>query len=878
MWAVARPGRPLYMCRYVRVGSVRLVLLGRDLELELMAGVLGGVQSSGGKVVLVRGEAGIGKSSLVRGFAAGHGDEAHVYVGSCDDLLIPQPLGPFWDIARREPSLGEPLGNGDRPGVLEAILHLLSGSLRPSIMVIEDTHWADEATLDAIKYIGRRIAQTSAMLLLTYRVGEVDYEHPLRGVMADLPPDSVVRVQLGGLSLSAVSTIIGAATLDPEEVLAATNGNPFLVTEMASAGGQALPSSVQESVMARVQKLSPAAREMLQVLSVIPEPVSSQDVMELAGVAAGELSECERRGLLGVEGEIVSFRHELIRRAVEASLTQSERMATNRGVLEVLRPETDPARLVHHAREANDINRLLELAPRAARAAAAVGSHREAAHHFRQLTSFLDRLDPNAKGLVLEEWAREEYLLDNLSEATDLAGMAVSHHREVGDRRAESRTLVQISQLHHHAGQRDRSEQLARDAVEVLGEDPDASDLARALEANATLAMMAGNLTATLELVDRTLEAAGANPDERIVVRSLNSKGTVANIVNYPAGKGSLDEARERAEAAGLWDEESRALVNHAWTAFEWRDLPIAADYTQAAIASSGRHEIPFIERYAMALYARILELNGEWSEAEDLARDQLDRAAISHMAALPVVGALEARTGRKAARNTLIEAWEMAEVANEFQRLAPAAMAVAEHSWISGSAVIPVAEIVRVMEAGLLIGFEWSPGSIALWLWRVGELSQVPENIAEPYRLVMEGKAVEAATIWAAKGVPYERALALMHGDDAARLEALAMFETLGATAVAAKLRQALRSDGVSVPRGKGQKTTRHAAGLTARQAEVLQLLDEGLSNIEIADRLFVSPRTVEHHVSAVLSKLDSSTREEAVETASEQGLLPPR
>jgi DNA-binding CsgD family transcriptional regulator len=279
-----------------------------------------------------------------------------------------------------------------------------------------------------------------------------------------------------------------------------------------------------------------------------------------------------------------------------------------------------------------------------------------------------------------------------------------------------------------------------------------------------------------------------------------------------------------------------------------------------------------------MALYARVLELKGEWSEAEDLARDQLDRSAISHMAALPVLGAIEARMGRNAARTTLMQAWEMSEAADEFQRLAPAAIAIAEHAWISGSAVIPVADITRVMEAGLHIGFEWSPGSLAFWLWKLDELSEVPEGIADPYRLVLEGKAAEAAAIWEEKGVPYERALALMHGDDAARLEALEVFDTLGATAVAAKLRKALRDQGVSVPRGKSQKTRTHAAGLTARQAEVLELLDENLSNAEIADRLFVSPRTVEHHVSAVLAKLDSSTREEAVENASRQGLLPTR
>lgn len=123
---------------------------------------------------------------------------------------------------------------------------------------------------------------------------------------------------------------------------------------------------------------------------------------------------------------------------------------------------------------------------------------------------------------------------------------------------------------------------------------------------------------------------------------------------------------------------------------------------------------------------------------------------------------------------------------------------------------------------------------------------------------------------------MPYEKALALMHGEGKSRLEALEILGTLGATAVAAKVRKALRDDGVVVPRGRGRDTRKHAAGLTARQAEVLQLLDGGLSNIEIADRLFVSPRTAEHHVAAILAKLDASTRDEAVDRAHTQGLFP--
>ena len=175
----------------------------------------------------------------------------------------------------------------------------------------------------------------------------------------------------------------------------------------------------------------------------------------------------------------------------------------------------------------------------------------------------------------------------------------------------------------------------------------------------------------------------------------------------------------------------------------------------------------------------------------------------------------------------------------------------------------------------GLHLENPWAGGDLAFWLWKLGELSATPEGVAEPYRLVIEGKRVEAAAIWEAKGVPYERALALMHGDETTQLEALEIFETLGATAVAAKHRQSLSDQGVSVPRGKRRETRRHDAGLTARQAEVLQLLDQGLSNAEIADQLFLSPRTVEHHVAAVMSKLNASTRNEAVALAAEQGLL---
>ncbi|CAN5575755.1 AAA family ATPase [soil metagenome] len=851
------------------------MLLERDDELRALREIMQSLGSTGGKVVLVRGEAGIGKSALVRELARSCEGTAHVAFGSCDDLIIPQPLGPFWDIARAEPSLRGPLGEGDRPRLLEAILELLSRPTRPSLLIIADTQWADEAKLDAVRYLGRRIATTNGVLVLTYRDEELDHDHPMRGVIGDIPAQHVVRVQLGGLSLAAVASIVGGAELDPSHVLGVTGGNPFLVREMATAtGGMATPS-LEDSVMTRVRKLTRGSQEMLRTLAVIPEPIPEADALSLTGADPDSLAECEQRGLLEGRAGMVAFRHELIRRAVESALTAGERLARHRLVLAGLSDEAHLSLLLHCAVQADDIERLLELAPRSARYAVATGSHVQAAQEFRTLAPYLDRLSPESLGPLLEEWAHEEFLVDSAPEAIRLSERAREHYRAIGDRGAESRALAQLAHYHENAGERDVAEELAREAVEVLGPDAAGADLARALEVNAYLQMMAGNVHAVPALIDRTLEAGGAGIDESILVRTLSHRGIVENIRGYPDGRASLDDARERAAAAGLWFEECRALVNQAWAAAEAQDVAVASEYAQRAIASAERHELPTLEAYSKAIHARILELRGAWTEATDVARELLDASVITRMVALPVLGAVETRRGRPAARQALERAWQLASAAHEFQRLAPAAIALAEHGWITGEVVIPVTELTEVMASGLDVGFRWSPGKVAGWLWRMGELSEAPPGIADPYRLLIEGEAAKAAAIWQARGVPYERALALMHGGEAAQLEALELLEALGASAVAARLRRDLRERGIRAPRGKGRETRGHAAGLTARQAEILALLAEHLTNTEIADRLFISPRTVENHVAAVLDKLDTSTREEAVSRARSVGLI---
>ena len=381
-------------------GSVRLtlmeraqvVLLEREEQLGLMVDLLAGVGSSGGRVVLIRGEAGIGKSSLVREFLEAHADEARTYFGSCDDLLTVQPLGPFWDVTLQDPSLGESLEKGDRRAVMAALLDLLSPSGRATVLVVEDMHWADEATLDVVNYLGRRISRSNGLLVLTYRDGEVDHDHPLRQVIGGLAPQDLVRIHLGGLSADSVALMVKNSNLDPEQVFSLTDGNPLFVTEVAASGAEGVPSSVQDSVLARAAKLSSGARRLLDLVSVIPGESKRSFVEIIVESTSEEMAECVRQGHLRLGDDTVSFQHELSRRAVESVLNAAERRRLNQSVLDELGESGDPSRVVHHAREANDVASIIKFAPRAARAATALGSHRQAVAHFRTLEPYLDQI------------------------------------------------------------------------------------------------------------------------------------------------------------------------------------------------------------------------------------------------------------------------------------------------------------------------------------------------------------------------------------------------------------------------------------------------------------------------------------------------------
>jgi predicted ATPase len=363
-------------------------LLERTEQLSALHTSLTSVRETArGRMVFVGGEAGVGKTALVRRFCGDCASSVRILSGACDALFTPRPLGPFLDVA---PHLGNDIERlteqGARPyEVAAALLRALAGK-PATILVVEDAQWADEATLDVLRFLARRVEGVPTLVLVTYR-DELERTHPLRMLLGELPPgETGLRLRLMPLSPQAVAELAEPKGVDAAELFRKTAGNPFFVTEALAAGNDAIPPTVRDAVLARVARLPPAAGALLEAISIVPLQAELWLLEQLADDALAHLDACLSSGILARAGSGVRFRHELARLAFEDTLTPLRRTMLHRRALHALeRPplgDSDPARLVHHAEAANDGNAILRYAPAAAERAARLGAHREAAAHY----------------------------------------------------------------------------------------------------------------------------------------------------------------------------------------------------------------------------------------------------------------------------------------------------------------------------------------------------------------------------------------------------------------------------------------------------------------------------------------------------------------
>ena len=854
-------------------------LVERDGLVAALERSYAAARGGAGSLVFVGGEAGVGKTSLVRRFCDDVPVAGSVFWGACDPLATPRPLGPLLDVAEEMPGpLAAAIEADTTP--YEVVAALSGGDRGPLVIVLEDVHWADEATLDVLRVLGRRIGPTPTLVLVTYRDDELDRAHPLRVVLGELATvDDVERLTVEPLSRDGVERLAAGHDVDPSALYALTAGNPFYVVELLAAGVTTVPETVRDVVLARVAQLTPRATAVVEAASVAPPSLDAKLLLAVCGEAADAVDECLDAGVLRAADGGVAFRHELARTAVEEALSPTRRLALHRAVLLALadtaagRP--DLARLAHHAEHAGDAEAVLRYAPAAAEEATRAGAYREAAAQYERAVRFSGGIPPEERATLLERRSDALYLTDDQLAAIDALEEAIEHHRNAGATDREAAATGRLVSFLTCRGLMAEAVDAATRSVAVLESLPESVLLADATEAMALVSAYRGDDEAVVAWGSRTVELARRfDAVEKRILGEIRL-GTVAMF--RARDPRPLERALEESREHRLSQEAAHAMHNLALGSWVTGANEQAARWIAAGLAYCEGLELDLWRLALLGLRVRYELDRGAWTDATTTAELIVAETRDSpepRLQALLVLALVRARRGDPDTAPVLEEAAGLVADATDPGWHADLARAQAEIAWLEGRPD-GVREATERSFASASSS-SWWLGELAYWRRKNGLVEEPPAGIAGPWSLQLAGEWQAAAAAWSAQERPYEAALALSESDTEAPLrESLAEFQRLEAGPPARMVARRLRELGASVPRGPRQSTAANAGSLTNRQQDVLVLLAEGLRNAEIAERLFLSRRTIDHHVSAILRKLEAGSRGEAVATAQRLGLL---
>ena len=866
-------------------------LLEREAPFELINNTFKRVCASKGAIVLVCGEAGIGKTSFVTDFAESQRPFARILWGACDPLFTPRPLGPIYDIALRDlPHLLDLLNSGaDWFAIASALYKILTDNPIPTILVVEDIHWADEATLDLIKYLGRRVQQVKTLLILTYRDDEVSRKHTLQSVLGNLPTQHTIRLLLDPLSQHAVDVLAHKMNRSSRGVYEATRGNPFFVTEVLRSefgidpDTGKIPVSIRDAVLARAEQLDTPARDLLELASIIPGQAELWLIDAILQPAPATVDSCIGSGFLLPSGDALAFRHELARMAIEESLSLGRTEALHRKALQVLRErsttEISLARLVHHAAHAADAQKVLEYGPRAAEQASHHGAHREAVRYYQAANHYRHFISDEEQARLLDNLSFEYYLTGQIDASIQVRQDAVDLWRKVGLANQVGDDLRWLSRLYWFQGNKAMADRFAGEAIATLELLQPGRELAMAYSNRSQLHMLAEEHEAAITWGKKALDLAESLKETEIAIHALTNVGSVELINGDEVGRGKLEQALRLALAHEMHDHVARCFANLTSRMVESRDYASAERYLEEGLAYTTDRDMDSYSVYLLGWRARWFFEQGRWTEAIASAEEVLQLHPGSAVIALPAIttlGHLEARQGHPDALRWLDQARELALPTSEFQRIGPLAVARAEAAWWNGQPERMLQEIQPADALSDPTKGGYSLGAIAYWSWKAGGEVRWEKEIPTAYRAMITGDWRSAADEWARIGCPFERALALAEGDSEAQRTALTIFEGLGARPAARMLREKMVGHGVKgLPRGARSSTKANPEGLTAREMNILALLEQGLSNAEIGKRLSISPKTVDHHVSAILAKMQVHSRMEAAALARQKNIL---
>jgi len=862
------------------------LLIEREAIIDELVGFAAETARGRGQVVLVSAEAGGGKTSLLGALREACNDTHRWVWGGCDALITPRALGPVHDMAvSLGPEVSSYLKDPSEPALLyNSVLQALEEAPQPTLLVFEDVHWADHATLDLIKFLGRRISFCSTLLIVTFRDDEITDAHYLRQVLGELPSSTTHRAALQPISRQAVDQLAANAGVDSQGVFESTQGNPFFVTELLAARTSAgdMPSSIRDAVAAQHARVADNVRTLLESLSVIPAVVPLSLVTQLFGKAVlTSLDDALQRNLL-VQDErgAVRFRHELARLATLERLSAARKRDCHEQVLNALTQtgkELLLDQIVHHAAGALHGELVLKYAAQAATVAAQSGAHLEAAAHLATALRFVDEAEPVVAAGLYERWAYEASLAARIDdEVLDARRHAITLWRVLERNEKVGENLRALSRLHWYRGEAAEAQRFSDQAIRILESTPLSAEHALAYSLRSQLHMLNDRMDDAVEWGRKALVLAEQFDAVEVRMHALNNVGTALVFRDDPEGLALLEQSLSLSLEHNHHENAARAYNNLAEYAVEFRRFELAEVTLNQGLAYDIENDLASWTYYLSGRLAQLRLDQGRTDDALTIAQGITDRERLTLLMKLPasmVRARALLRLGDAAALPALNDALNDALATDELQHIVPMRLAWLEAAWLFDQTELANEHLAELRTISNDDRHPWNIGEYTIWIKRLGKNDlPITDDLPEAYQLELTGDFKAAAVAWRALDMPYAAALSLAQSADEKLLnEALETFESANAQAGVSRVRKKLEQLGfttepVQKRRGPYKGARNHPLGLTNREQEILKLLAGGYSNREISEQLQRSQRTVENHVSSVLSKLNATSRIAAV------------
>jgi DNA-binding CsgD family transcriptional regulator/tetratricopeptide (TPR) repeat protein len=860
-------------------------LIERTGFLELLQSHFENIEEEG-HCVFVSGEAGIGKTSLIKAFCKEQGN-CTIYQGACDALFTPRPLAPLYDIIWQVHGDLSPQSHtiDERTQLFAGFFHELRNQKGKILIVFEDIHWADEATLDFVKFLARRISLVRCLFILTYRDNEVHSGNSLRNILGQLPPDCFTRLQLTPLSRQAVETMATEKGYNGEDVYSISGGNPFYVNEILASYSTGVPDNIKDSILSVYNRQDDKTKQAWDILSILPNGFEIKYLEKTESLYSHSIQKSLDAKILILKEGVLFFKHELYRRTIEASLSPHTRICYNKKMLDVFREsfekDQEIERIIHHAKNANAYDIVGLYAPLAAKKAACVGAHIEACKLYLTAIENYQGNDPDVLIGFYEGYAYESYLTNNIKEAIIYTGKSLNLRKEKNDIEEIGNCLRFLSRLWWFDCNRKNAESYAEQAIEVLNNQPSSSSKAMAFSNMSQLKMHSDQAAECILWGEKAIAMAKELNDEETLCHALNNVGDVQLRIEATKEKGImlLQKSLEIALKNSFHEHAARAYTNLGHNGLQIKDYEFARNALDTGIQYCEERDLDSFTTYMISCKAKLDLETGYWDnalrQADNLIRNE-NQAPVVKLGALAVLATINMRKGDEDVLPLLLEAKTIAFETIELQRIIPVLVALLEYEWITGKHIIQKDDLDRTIRMTEQMGNVYENSGFAFWLLKARKQHLPLKEVYEGYDISSRSVALKAAELWKKLGCPYEQALCLYEGGDDEKRKAITIIHELGANTIYKKMKLEMSTSGIkSIPRGIRKSTQSNSALLTSRELDVLQLLKEGLQNKEIAGKLFISAKTVDHHISSILFKLSVNSRTKAVNEAVRLGIL---